>query len=474
VRENARVIRRRVVVVAAIAAVAAAIALQAATAGAAPGAAGAGDPTFPRAGNGGYDVGHYSLRVRYRPERRRVRGTAIIEATATQPLSRFNLDFRRLKVTRVSVNPAARSRVAGNDDVEAGFRRHAGELTITPAAPLEAGDAFTVSVRYRGRPHPVREPDGSRTGWLRTRDGAVVLSETRGAPSWFPCNDHPTDKATYDIRVTVPKGLKAISNGALEGRSHRGRRTTFAWTEGSPMATYLATVAIGRFELRRSVAAGFPSWVAVDSRRDGGAMGRTGAVLDLFGDTFGAYPFESTGGIVDSSPIFGVALETQTRPVYPHPPDSVLVAHELAHQWFGNSVSLERWRDIWLNEGFATWAEWWWVEHNGGPTVHRTFRREYETQASRHSFWDPPPAIPGAAELFSISIYVRGAMTLQALREKIGDATFMRILRRWVSEHAYGNATTDEFIALAESESGLELDDFFSVWLYEPGKPKSW
>jgi aminopeptidase N len=457
---------RRRVAVAAIA-VATAIASHAAGSAAAapgPGAAGAGDPFFPQAGNGGYEVDHYALDLRYRPRGRRVRGIATLNATSTQDLSRLNLDLHHLKVTRVLVEGA-----------RAAMRRHAGELTITPAAPIGAGERFTVAVRYRGRPRPVREADGSRSGWLRTHDGAVVLSEPRGAPSWFPCNDHPTDKATYDIRVTVPRGLKAISNGTLEDRRHGARRTTFAWREGSPMATYLATVAIGRFDLRRSVAAGLPSWVAIDSRQRGeGELDRTGAAMELFGEAFGPYPFESTGGIIDRSPIFSVALETQTRPVYPDPPDSVLVAHEVAHQWFGNSVSVERWRDIWLNEGFATWAEWLWIERDGGPTIRRTFRRFYERPASDTGFWNPPPASPRPAEMFAISVYVRGGMTLEALRERVGEWTFLRILRRWVAEHAYGNATTEDFIALAEEESGLQLDDFFAVWLYERGKPRSW
>jgi aminopeptidase N len=430
----------------------------------APGAAGAGDPYFPTAGNGGYEVDHYSLDLRYRPTGRRVRGVATLSATATQALSRFNLDLRRLHVSRVLV-----------DARQAGFHPHAGELTITPAMPLGAGDRFEVAVRYRGRPRPVPEPDGSRTGWLHTRDGAVVLSETRGAPSWFPCNDHPTDKATYELHVTVPRPLKAVANGVLEGRAHRGRRTTFVWREDSPMATYLATVAIGKLRLVRSTVLGMPAWNAVDSRARGrGALHRTGAILKLFGDTFGPYPFDSTGGIVDPVPRLGVALETQTRPVYPDPPSDVLVAHELAHQWFGDSVSLERWRDMWLNEGFATWAEWWWVQNDGGPPIQRTFRDVYRTPASDHRFWDPPPGAPRPAELFAGSVYVRGAMTLQALRERIGDPTFFRILRRWVSEHAYGNASTQDFIALAEDEAGLDLDRFFSVWLFERGKPKDW
>jgi len=432
-------------------------------AGAAAGAAGAGDPYFPRAGNGGYQVDHYALDVRFRAHGRRVRGLATLDSTSTQSLSRFNLDLRRLRVSQVLV-----------DGSPAAFSRHAGELTITPEDPIAAGERFETAVRYRGSPRPVREADGSRSGWFRTRDGAVVLGEPRGAPSWFPCNDHPTDKATYELRVTVPRPLKAIANGVLEGRARHERRITFAWREEAPMATYLATVAIGRFELRRSELAAIPSWTAVDSRLPRrGDLRRTPAILDLFGKTFGPYPFDSTGAIVDRVDV-GFALETQTRPVYPGPPDDVLVAHELAHQWFGNSVSLERWRDIWLNEGFATWAEWWWVQNDGGPSVRRTFRATYRTPTSDHGFWDPPPGAPPPAKLFATSVYARGAMTLEALRERIGDPAFFAIMRRWVAGHAYGNASTRDFIALAEDESGLDLDRFFSVWLFERGKPREW
>jgi aminopeptidase N len=232
-------------------------------------------------------------------------------------------------------------------------------------------------------------------------------------------------------------------------------------------------VAIGRFDLRRADVAGVPSWTAVDSRLRRGDLRRTPAILDLFGTTFGPYPFDSVGAVVDRVEV-GFALETQTRPVYPGPPDDVLVAHELAHQWFGNSVSLERWRDIWLNEGFATWAEWWWVQNDGGPSVGRTFRATYRTPASDHGFWDPPPGDPPPAKLFATSVYARGAMTLQALRERIGDPAFFGIMRRWIAEHAYGNASTQDFIALAEDESGIDLDRFFSVWLFEGGKPRDW
>jgi aminopeptidase N len=147
----------------------------------------------------------------------------------------------------------------------------------------------------------------------------------------------------------------------------------------------------------------------------------------------------------------------------------------MAHQWYGNSVTLSSWRDIWLNEGFATFAEWLYLEDHGGPSARRIFDDYYEMPNRNDELWRPPPGNPGGPKhLFSDSIYTRGGMTLQALREKVGNAVFFRILRAWASENAYGNVTTQDFVALAERESGQELDEFFRIWLYEPEKPRDW
>jgi aminopeptidase N len=217
------------------------------------GSAGLGDPFFPRAGNGGYDVSHYALTLRYAPSANRLRATARISARATEGLSRFDLDLRGLHVLGVRV-----------DGTTADFRRRGQELVITPGRPLAEGRAFQVRVRYRGRPHPVIDPDGSKDGWVPTNDGAFVAAEPQGAPTWFPCNDHPSDKAKFDFRVTVPKGISAVANGQLGRRIRHRRHSTFLWHEHSPMATYLATVTTGRFEISHSRADGIPSYVAVD------------------------------------------------------------------------------------------------------------------------------------------------------------------------------------------------------------------
>jgi aminopeptidase N len=208
------------------------------------------------------------------------------------------------------------------------------------------------------------------------------------------------------------------------------------------------------------------------ARRSRRALAVSGDILELFASLFGSYPFGETGAIVDRASFIGYALETQTRPVYDRPPGPTLIAHELAHQWFGNSVTPASWPDIWLNEGFATWAEWRWQEHAGGATTAERFTEEAATPASDEAFWNPPPAaVPGPKKLFDEAVYTRGAMTLEALRQRVGDVSFYAILRRWASENAYANATTSEFIALAEDESDQELDDLFAAWLYEPGKP---
>jgi aminopeptidase N len=336
-----------------------------------------------------------------------------------------------------------------------------------------------VNVSYRGTPHRVRDPDGSYEGWVRTTDGAFVPDEPQGAPSWFPCNDHPSDKATYDIRMTVPRGLTAVSNGRLDSRVTRAGTTTFSWREGRPMATYLATVTTGRFVVRRGrTSSGIPVYKAVDpvlGSRGLRSLGKLGRIVEFYRRTFGPYPFETIGGVVDSAPALGYALESQTKPLYAFVPNEATVAHETAHQWFGDSVTPSSWRDIWLNEGFATWAEWLWKQHTGGKTAHERFRELYRTPARKTSFWNPPPGDPGSASnLFAGSIYDRGAMTLEALREKIGDATFRGVLRKWLAEHRYGNAQTSDFVALAEAESARDLGAFFQAWLYTPGKPTSW
>jgi aminopeptidase N len=328
-----------------------------------------------------------------------------------------------------------------------------------------------VSVRYRGRPHALTGPDGTE-GWVRTNDGAFVAGEPLGSKTWFPCNNTPTDKARFAFRVSVPGKLKAIANGRLERRVKRRRRTTYLWRENHPMAPYLATVSTGRFRLGSSVIAGLPNVVAVDPKEHRAGVRRTPQILELFESLFGPYPFDDVGAIVDHAPAVGYALETQTRPIYNDSPRHVLVAHELAHQWFGNSVSLERWPDIWLNEGFATWAEWRWRQAIGGPTTAQTFEQRHDMPAGDEGFWNPPPGDPGRpSNLFDGTIYQRGAMTLEVLRQQIGNDTFLDVLREWTERYAYGNASTDDFIALSEELSGQQLDDLFLTWLFGPGKP---
>jgi aminopeptidase N len=362
---------------------------------------------------------------------------------------------------------------------KARFVRRGQELKITPGHGLRKGKGFQVRVRYRGHPKPVIDPDGAKDGWIPTGDGAYVASEPQGAPSWFPCNDYPTDKATYRIRVTVPKGKVAISNGALVKQSANRHHRTFVWEENSPMATYLATVTTGKFDVSRSRVNGIPSYVGVDPREAPGAMkplSKMPAILRLFQPRFGAYPFGTTGAAVDHAPSVGYALETQSRPIYDTVPTDATVAHELAHQWFGDSVSLRRWHQIWLNEGFATWSEWLWQERAGGASFGERFNDLYRAHGPQDgNFWNPPPGRPGGPEhLFDDTIYVRGGMALEALRQEVGTGAFFRILGDWTRDHAYGNAGTRQFIDLAEADSGQDLEHFFQVWLYDRGKPRNW
>jgi aminopeptidase N len=431
-----------------------------------PGSAGLGDPLYPLGGNGGYDVGHYSLAFSYDPATRLFDGTATITATATQNLSRFDLDLRGFDIGRLIVNGAA-----------AAFARDGQELVITPPAGLPAGAPFTVVVGYSGVPSVVTDPDDSIEGWVPTDDGAFVVGEPQGSPAWYPVNDNPRDKATFDFTATVPDGITVLANGVLTSRTGTGGRTTFRWVASSPMAPYLATATLGRFDLTEyRLPNGIPAYVAVDpTLPTGNVLRKLPDIVEFYSSIYGPYPFEAVGAIVDDAPDVGYSLETQTKPVFYRMPDETTLAHELSHMWYGDSLTLTLWPDMWLHEGFATWSEWIWREHTGQKSAHNQFKTLYNTPAQNTSFWTPPPGDPGDAQhLFDGTVYDRGAMTLQALREKIGDRAFFQIMRRWATEHRYGNVTTPQFVALAEQVSGVQLDHFFDVWLYRAEKPTSW
>jgi aminopeptidase N len=458
------------------------LAISAAPAAAAftPGAAGAGDPFFPQAGNGGYEVRHYSLKLDYEPRNEQLAGDATISARATQDLSSFNLDLRGFNVSTVTVNGSAAS-----------FTRKGQEMTVTPSAGLRRNRDFTVRVVYAGHANYVLDPDKSKDGWIPTDDGAFVVNEPQGSPTWFPANDTPKDFATYDFAITVPEGRTAIANGTLVSTTDNGDTTTWRWREDRPMVTYLTTASNGFFEVRTGMIAGVPEYNAVDpnTRRFGqknpepelawSRLAIQPEALRFLIDLYGPYPFDSVGAIVDYAPNVFYSLESQTKPNYWVVPSQLTIVHELAHQWFGDAVVLERWPDMWLNEGFATWSEWIWTESRpGGKSAAQQFDELYATPEDSDAgqdLWFPAPnGLADASELFHTPVYDRGAMTLQALREKVGEATFLTIVRSWYAENRYSNVTTADFIALAERVSGQQLDQFFQAWLFEEGRPESW
>ena len=300
---------------------------------------------------------------------------------------------------------------------------------------------------------------------------AWAASGPQGAPGWFPANDNPQDKATFDMAITVPDGITAMGNGVLAARfSHRGR-TTWVWHEDDPMSPYLATATNGRFNLTQTRVGGIPVYLAVDPSQAADAdpvVAETPEIVRFFSALYGPYPFNAAGAIVDFAPDVFYALESQTKPNFDAAPDEATLVHELAHQWFGDAVTLRQWRDIWLHEGFATWSEWIWAERHVGATAQERF--DELVAENDPDTWDPPPGNPGGPEnMFAGSIYDRGAMTLQALRVEVGDGTFFRILRDWFAQHRYGNATTADFIALAERDAHRSLRGFFKTWLFTPG-----
>ncbi|NIM94661.1 MAG: M1 family peptidase [Anaerolineales bacterium] len=433
----------------------------------APGAINSGDDYFPKQGNGGYDASHYTLELMVDMETNVIDGALTMEAIATQALTSFNMDFTGYEINDIHMN---------NKPVE--FRRSGSELTITPSDPIPYDDTFTTTIQYSGSPNETlpAEENSPEDGWTHYGNGVYVASEPNGASRWYPVNDHPSDKAAYTIRITVDEPWVVAANGTSEEIIDHGVSRTYVWQMNDPIASYLVTVAIGEFTIHED---SFPSGIPIRNYYPADPPKEAIEAFDLIPDmaeffesTFGPYPFDTYGVVLhDTSLPF--ALETQTLTTYgTNFVNEGVVAHELAHEWYGNSLTPAAWKDIWLNEGFANYGAMLWFEHAYGREGVDEYMRELYAELVRSAGPDDPLiGDPGPVNPFDSLVYDRGQMTLHALRAKVGDRKFFEILRQYADEYQYGNVTTDAFIELAEEVSGKKLSDLFDEWLFQTDVP---
>ncbi len=426
------------------------------------------DPYFPGHGATGYQVRRYELDLACQPARGRLRATALITLTASQTLRQLSFDLRGLTVRSVQVDGRA-----------ARFAARGGKLRLRPDRPIEAGQSVVVRVGYAGRPRPTPSRWGP-VGWDATADGSLVASQPIGAPSFVPCDDRPAAKATWRIAVTVPPGYDVVASGTqAETRRVGPAGHTHVFEQRRPMAPYLATVVVGRFvSLRQRVAGGPPIHNHVPRRLASSCehdLGRQPEMMAAFAEMFGPYPFERYGAVVVDAAL-DEPVEAQTLALFGvNHIDGArgserLVAHELAHQWFGNDVAVADWRHIWLSEGFASYAEWLWSERSGGPSADELARASHRELASARQ--DIVIADPGVARMFDDRVYVRGALTAHALRREAGDAAFFALLRGWCARHGGGAASTEDLLAHVGATAGPAARAALTAWACRAALPR--
>jgi aminopeptidase N len=421
-----------------------------------PGAPGAGDDYYPNDGNGGYDALDYHVNIGYEPAGGHLDGDTTVTALATQDLSRFDLDLRGLDVSSVQV-----------DGKPARFTRDGDfELVITPPTPLAVGTTFHTRVVYAGTPADTQHSGLTDNGWRKSESGgAYIVGEPHSAAFWYPVNDTPRDKATFHLTARVPDGWSVVSNGREEGTTSVGGWSTSSWNEPNPIASYLTTVAIDKFSVDRTTSPdGTPVVSAyapgAEPRREAGSQ--LPAVLAFLTSKFGPYPQSAAGGIyLDENIPF--SLETQTRPTYARWANLLVMVHENAHQWFGDSVSIKSWSDICLNECFASYAQWLWVEAKEGSDLDDRYRRAVELTRNSTDFWSPKLTDMGAGHEFQ-GVYDKGILAMHALRRQIGEDAFNRLLSGWPTQYKSGNASWGDFELFVSNLSGQRLGTFLDDW----------
>ncbi|MFC9997306.1 M1 family metallopeptidase [Nocardia sp. NPDC127526] len=428
------------------------------------------DEYLPQNGNRGYRVSRYELDLTYKVASNRLAGRADITAVTTGPRDRFALDLSTtLAVSKVLVNGAKAAK----------YTHRQGKLVITPQQKVPAGGALVLSIQYTGTPKPVRGPWGE-VGWEELTEGALVASQPNGAASWFPCDDHPSSKASYRISITTDSPFYAVANGVLVRKQTKASQTTWVYEQPEPMSSYLATIQIGPYRKHRletshdpvPMHAVLPPRLRANFDHD---FARQPRMMQVFIDKFGPYPFEAYTVVVTDDEL-EIPIEAQGISVFGanhcdgRRGSERLVAHELAHQWFGNSLTIRQWRDIWLHEGFACYAEWIWSEASGGPSADHLARTAHQNLSRLPQ--DLLLADPGPQFMFDDRVYKRGALTLHALRLHLGDTAFFDLLRAWTARYRHSSISTEEFTDLAEHYSQTSLRPLWDNWLRSEALPQ--
>jgi aminopeptidase N len=419
---------------------------------------GIGDPYYPDDGNRGYDVAAYRVRLDYFRRTQEISATTTITSTATAKLGTVNFDLLGMHVTAATVDGAA-SRF---------HRAWAHELVVRPWRPIASGQRFVTTVTYHGKPGFDRVGEVP-SGWYdATTPGAgFIAGEPHSCTLWYPCNDHPTDKATFSVAATVPRPFAVISNGH-QNRTTPGLRDgvavrTFRWRLREPTATYLTSIYIDKLRFERSTLPDGTHVVSAFGPHPGAAPrleSRLPEILRVLARRWGPYPAPAAGGIFVSGEV-PFSLEVFTRPLYTEGANLTTIVHENGHQWWGDNVSVRRWRDICLNECLASYSQWLWDEHNGVDLDSR-YRRGIR---SGRAMLTAPLYAMGPRHEFDAPVYVKGPYFIHALRNTIGDAAFFAAMRRIQRTSAGGNLSMLVLRDRLERETGVDLTGFWDDWV---------
>ncbi|GAA4414241.1 M1 family metallopeptidase [Fodinibacter luteus] len=418
------------------------------------------DPYLPGHGDDRYEVEHYALDLRYKPLGNHLEGRAELSVRAVVDLPDLVVDLHRLEVRSLKVEGARVAR----------WSHRGSRLRIRLATPVRAGEPLLLTIAYRGNPRPMPGPDGP-AGWEELTDGVLVAAQPHGAPTWFPCNDRMADKARYRIRVETDPAYRLVANGDPVTERTVGRRTEWVFEQRQPMSPYLATLQLGRYAAERQPASPVATWLVAPPARMPAArqaFADQPRMVELFSGLFGPYPFDRYTAVVTDDPL-EIPLESQSLSTFGTNHLSRdwevqrLVAHELSHQWFGNAVTAASLSDIWLHEGFACYSEWLWSQASGRTTADEEAAHHHALLA--RSAQDLVLTDPGPHRVFDDRVYKRGALTLHALRRRVGDEAFFAVLRTWVDTHRYEVVTTADFEATVAAVTGSEHTDLFDAWL---------